>query len=139
MPNMSNAFFASGFKMVDANQGHLEHFLGKHDITAENGPDEAVRELYQKGTSLDRTNTVLKRLKTVTPSIDINRPKLHAIAGNAEDKVSYVYKKKFCGIYTELRRAGKLKREDSWDKFVNPDKIGIDNYMQKALHTANAD
>ena len=42
-------------------------------------------------------------------------------------------------MYAELKRAGKIKREDSWEKFVNPLKIGIDNHMQKALNSANAD
>ena len=142
VPNMSNAFFASGFKMVDANQGHLEHFLGKHDITTENGngPDEAVRELYETGGAFDRTQYLLKRLRTVTPQVvNVNRSKLQEIAAKTEDKVSYVYKNKFCGIYTELQRAGKLKKDDSWDKFVNPDKIGMDNHMQKALNSSNAD
>ena len=65
MPNTSNAFFASGFKMADANQGELETFLGKHDITDEDGKE--VRQLYERGGSLDRTNYILKQLKSVTP------------------------------------------------------------------------
>ena len=82
---------------------------------------------------------MLKQLKSITPSeINVNSSKLRKIANRTEDKVSYVYKNKFSGIYTELKRAGKIKREDSWEKFVNPDKLGIDNYLQKALNTSNA-
>lgn len=51
--------------MADANQGELETFLGKHDITDEDGKE--VRQLYERGGSLDRTNYILKQLKSVTP------------------------------------------------------------------------
>ena len=30
---------------------------------------------------------------------------------------------------------GLLKKEDSWDKFVNPIKVGIDNSLQHAHNT----
>ena len=54
---------------------------------------------------------------------------LNNISDQAENKVSYPYKKKFCGLYTEMERTGKIKREDSWEKFVNPNKIGLDNHL----------
>ena len=54
---------------------------------------------------------------------------LNNISDQAENKVSYTYKKKFCGLYTEMQRTGKIKREDSWEKFVNPSKIGLDNHL----------
>ena len=58
-----------------------------------------------------------------------NQSQLKNIAHNAEDKVSYPYKQQFSGIYTEMKRNGKLKREDSFQKFINPAKLGIDNHM----------
>ena len=135
VPNTSNAFFASGFQMADANQGELENYLGKHDITDADGKE--VRELYERGGSLDRTNYVLKQLKSVKPQVtNFNKKVLNDISDKAENKVSYVYKKQFCGLYTEMQRTGKIKRDDSWEKFVNPNKIGLDNHLQKAYNTS---
>ena len=34
VPNNSNAFFASGFKMVDANKGKLEHLFKRKTDTS---------------------------------------------------------------------------------------------------------
>ena len=62
---------------------------------------------------------------------------LKNISDQAENKVSYTYKKRFCGLYTEMQRTGKIKREDSWEKFVNPNKIGLDNHLQKAYNSSN--
>ena len=38
-----------------------------------------------------------------------------------------------------MKRTGQLKKENSWEKFINPDKIGIDNYMQHALNSDAAE
>ena len=79
---------------------------------------------------MDRTNYVLKQLKSVTPHVtNVNKKVLNDISDQAEDKVSYAYKKAFCGLYTEMQRTGKIKRDDSWEKFVNPNKIGLDNHL----------
>ena len=52
---------------------------------------------------MDRTNYVLKQLKSVTPHVtNVNKKVLNDISDQAEDKVSYAYKKAFCGLYTEM-------------------------------------
>ena len=89
-----------------------------------------IEETYNKGnTHLDRTNHVLHRMKIQTPMYNVNKARLNAIKRNSKNKVSYAYKERFTGIYDEMKKTGRLKRENSWNKFVNPDKIGIDNYM----------
>ena len=64
-----------------------------------------------------------------TPGADVNLRKVRQIQKAAVDKVSYAYKERFAGIYEEKRRKGEIKRENSWDRFVNPEKIGINNYI----------
>ena len=89
----------------------------------------------QQTSVFDRTNTVLHRLKSQTPAYNVNRRKIKKIQARVKNKVSYAYKERFTGIYNEMNRNGNLKRENSWEKFINPDRVGVENYMQRALNS----
>lgn len=87
-------------------------------------------------TSIDRTKIMLRRLSMQTPEkTNINQNLLRSITSNSKSKVSYAYKERFCGIYEDKRRNGKLTKENSFDKFVNPTgeiKVGYENHLQQA-------
>ena len=44
VPNQRNAFFASGFKMVDANNGNLEHIYQTDKTRRNKSMDEFIKE-----------------------------------------------------------------------------------------------
>ena len=124
--------------MIDPNLGDLEKAYmsaSKRDLLLSDKQKSKLLENYQGKPVIDRTNQILKRLQMQTPGVDANLGMVKSIQQQARNKVSYAYKERYCGIYEERKRNGQLKRENSWDKFVNPDKIGLDNYMQHALNT----
>ena len=97
--------------MID---GHAEleayYATGQKKLAANGG----VRISTASTGTIDRPKQILKRLRMQTPADNVNRPKLHSIKREAQNKVSYPYKDRFCGIYEEKKRTGQLKREDSW-------------------------
>ena len=70
-----------------------------------------------------------------TPDINVNVDKLRRIATHSKNKVSYPYKERYCGIYEDKKRNGELERENSWEKFVNPVKVGLNNHLQQAYNS----
>lgn len=70
-----------------------------------------------------------------TPGQSVNQNKIKRIQQQARNKVAYAYKERYCGIYEEKKRTGQLKKDNSWDKFVNPTKMGLNNCIQHALNT----
>ena len=91
---------------------------------------DKIFETYSKGKpDIDRTGYLLKQLRSQTPATNVNLSKVKFIQSQAKDKVGYAYKERFCGVYEEKKRKGLLKKENSWEKFINPIRLGIDNTM----------
>jgi len=144
VPNQSNAFFASGFKMINPVHGDLERMYqttySRKPSADENNQSKLLKTYEEGRPEIDRTQHILKCLKDKTPGMtDINRGKIRRINHQAQNKVAYAYKERFCGIYEDRKRAGQLTRENSWEKFVNPAKVGINNYIQHALNSEAAE
>lgn len=117
--------------MIDGN-ADLETYYATGAKREPEFADEAGNALQRSADAngvIDRPNQILKRLKMQTPGTNVNARKLRRIQQEAKNKVSYPYKDRFCGIYEEKKRTGTLKKDDSWAKFVNPDKMGLNNYM----------
>ena len=117
VPNQHNSFFASGFKMVDANVGDLEKIYKSNNPRPKTKPSvmsddlqtESIlmQEDYFRGKPIiDRTNQILKRIQMQTPGSNVNISKIKRIQAQARNKVDYTYKERFCGIYEEKKRKG---------------------------------
>lgn len=139
LPNQSNAFFASGGKWIDPTWGQLEDiYQGRRDNhkSVDEGLQRKILQNYKPGKpAIDRTNQMLKRLQMQTPEININRDQLRRIAHQSKNKVSYPYKERYCGIYEDKKRNGELERKNSWEDFVNPVKVGLNNHLQQAYNS----
>lgn len=83
---------------------------------------------------IDERQNILKQIKTETPRFNCNRQKIIEIIKNAKNKIDYPYKGKFNSLYDELVKTGRIVREDSWTRFIMPEKVGPYNHIQKALH-----
>lgn len=80
VPNQSNAFFASGFKMVDSNTGELENIYSNvADRVYDADTHSKILQNYQGKPVIDRTNKLLKRLQMTTPGTNVNNSKLERI------------------------------------------------------------
>ena len=83
VPNQRNAFFASGFQMIDPQRGDLEKAYmsaSKRDLTMSNQAKSRMLESYAAGKPvIDRTNQILKRLQMQTPGIDANLNRIKQI------------------------------------------------------------
>ena len=154
VPNQRNAFFASGFKMVDANNGNLEHIYQTDKTRRNKSMDEFIKEretnnqtMSTKGqmdgdnasSYIDRTGYILQSLKKSTPNTSLNSTQIKRIKQQAKSKVSYAYKERYSGVYEDRKRRGMLKRNDSYETFVNPPQIGLNNSIQHALHTETSE
>ena len=108
VPNLQNAFFASGGVSVDLDTIKSE---GQYKKEIHNDQNSAI----------DRSNMVLKLLKLQAPKkMNPNQQILNNMKTKAKDKVSYAYKERFCGIYEDRKRNGLIEKEDSFEKFYNP-------------------
>ena len=116
--------------MVDGNAGELENIYQNvservYDAETQN----KIMQNYSGSQVIDRTNKLLRRLQMQTPEVGMNQSKVKRIQQQASNKVAYTYKERFCGVYEEQKRTGQLKRDNSWDKFVNPNKMGLNNHL----------
>ena len=83
LPSQSNAFFASGFNMIDPVHGDLEQ-LYQTSYQRDRPIDESIQnklfETYLQGKpDIDRTGHILKQLQMKTPNADINLDKVRKI------------------------------------------------------------
>ena len=97
--------------------------------------DELFEGYHSGKPDIDRTGYLIKQLRGQTPAVDVNIGTVQQIRARAKTKVDYAYKERFCGVYDERRRQGLLKKENSWEKFVNPVKLGLNNTIQHALNS----
>ena len=130
--------------MINPVHGDLERMYqttyNRKPSADENNQSKLLKTYEEGRPEIDRTQHILKCLKDKTPGMtDINRGKIRRINHQAQNKVAYAYKERFCGIYEDRKRAGQLTRENSWEKFVNPAKVGINNYIQHALNSEAAE
>ena len=64
-----------------------------------------------------------------TPQEGVNAERIQQINQQAKSKITYAYKERFNGVYEEKKRLGQIKRENSWERFINPDHVGLNNTM----------
>ena len=129
--------------MVDANNGNLEHIYQTDKTRRNKSMDEFIKEretnnqttISTKGqmdgdnasSYIDRTGYILQSLKKSTPNTSLNSTQIKRIKQQAKSKVSYAYKERYSGVYEDRKRRGMLKRNDSYETFVNPPQIGLNN------------
>jgi len=85
---------------------------------------------------IDDRLKLLRSMKTQTPrELDMHRngKTITEIKTKAVSRVAMI-KDRFRSLHEEMVKQGKIKREDSWKRFIMPEKMCPNNHMQRALN-----